>query len=102
MPGGIHPPLGVITSWPAPNHINPETHGPGLLVICCVFGPLAFLTVGARLYARFFLQKSGGLDDWLIAVALLPMLGLLVVIGIGMFPTLKKPLQHLVTAEVDK
>jgi len=83
MPGGPSPPAEVIATWPAPNYVNPVRHNAALTVICCVFGSLSFLTVGARLWARFQIQHNPGLDDWLMIGALVPMSGLLVIVGIG-------------------
>jgi len=83
MPGGTRPPVEVVANWPAPDYENPERHGPALTILCSLLGPLAFFIVGSRLWARFFLSKNAGLDDWLIMIALIPMLGLLICIGIG-------------------
>jgi hypothetical protein len=70
MPGGIHPPPLVILNWPAPNYINPETHGYQLVVTSIVLGTLAVATVVARLYARVVLLGNPGWDDYLIVIAL--------------------------------
>ena len=83
MPGGTRPPAEVIAHWPVPDHENPERHSPALTILCSVLGPLAFFVVGSRLWARFFISRKAGLDDWLIMIALVPMLGLLICIGIG-------------------
>ncbi|PYH48708.1 uncharacterized protein BP01DRAFT_420483 [Aspergillus saccharolyticus JOP 1030-1] len=83
MPGGMHPPLSVIASWPPRNTVNPESHGPAALVLAAVVGGMAFVTVMVRLYARCFIQHQGGIDDILIALALLPTLGLIIAVPIG-------------------
>ena len=61
----------VVASFPAPNYVDPETHGPGLIVIACLLSSVAVLVVGARLYARFCITKAPGIDDALIVLALI-------------------------------
>ncbi|PYH87467.1 hypothetical protein BO71DRAFT_306856, partial [Aspergillus ellipticus CBS 707.79] len=70
MPGGLHPPLSVMESWPAPNLVDPESHGPTATIVCAVFGSIALITVGVRLWARCGIQHHGGWDDILVAIAL--------------------------------
>jgi hypothetical protein len=70
MPGGTHPPLTVILSWPNPNYVNPPRHGWGLTIGIVVISALAVLTVCARMWARLRLQKNGGIDDVFIVAAL--------------------------------
>ncbi|RAH46155.1 uncharacterized protein BO95DRAFT_495485 [Aspergillus brunneoviolaceus CBS 621.78] len=83
MPGGLNPPLSVIESWPAPNTVNPDSHGPAAIVVAAVFGGIAIVTVVVRLYARCLIQHTGGIDDILIALALLPTLGLIISVPIA-------------------
>ena len=83
MAGGLFPPPQIIRSWPAPNHTNPETHSPAILILCCILGPLTFLVVGARLWARFRIQRNAGLDDWLMLAALVPTAGMIFCIAYG-------------------
>jgi len=70
MPGGTHPPLSVILHWPNPNYVDPPRHGWGLTVGITIVSTFTVLAVCARLWARFRLQKNGGIDDVLIAAAL--------------------------------
>ena len=70
MPGGVHPPLSVIGSWPQPNYRNPETEGNRLTITTIVLGVIAILVVAARLYARIVLLGNPGWDDFLIVLAL--------------------------------
>jgi hypothetical protein len=70
MPGGIVPPLSVLLSFPSPNYVDPPRHGRGLLAGVVVLTTCSTLTVCARLWARFGAQKNGGVDDILIAVAM--------------------------------
>lgn len=70
MPGGLHPPLSVMESWPARNTINPETHGAASIVLPVIFGSIAVTAVILRLWARCVIQRQGKLDDIFIALAL--------------------------------
>jgi len=70
MPGGIHPPLSVIASWPHPNYVDPVTRGNGALVLCTFFGVIVAMAFGARLWARFVILRNAGIDDWLMIAAL--------------------------------
>ncbi|KAI9045465.1 uncharacterized protein KD926_008892 [Aspergillus affinis] len=85
MPGGIRPPLSVIESWPPANTVNPESHGPAAIVVPAVLGGIAFILICVRLWARCGIQHSGGLDDILIALSLIPTLGLIVTIPLGAY-----------------
>jgi hypothetical protein len=69
MPGGIHPPLSVILSWPTPNYIDPITRPNITTVLACVFGPVTILLIFARLWVRIRLQQNAALDDWLMIAA---------------------------------
>ncbi|GLA46039.1 hypothetical protein AnigIFM63604_008001 [Aspergillus niger] len=72
MPGGLHPPLSVMESWPARNTINPESHGSASIVLPVIFGSIAVTAVILRLWARCVIQRQGKLDDFFIALALTP------------------------------
>lgn len=63
-------PPSVVSSWPAPNYVNPVTQGPALKIINIVSIVLGTCVVAARLYARFVLTKARGADDALIVVGL--------------------------------
>ncbi|EEP77155.1 predicted protein [Uncinocarpus reesii 1704] len=82
MPGGFHPPPAVMATWPTPNYINPQEKGPGVVIAAAVLGFVMLVIVGLRLWVRFGLQREPGLDDYIIAVALLPAIGLAIVMGI--------------------
>ncbi|KAJ6285643.1 hypothetical protein J3E71DRAFT_189977 [Bipolaris maydis] len=45
MPGGLHPPLEVTQSWPAPNYVNPELRSDAILILAYVLGPLTPPTI---------------------------------------------------------
>ncbi|KAI9695409.1 MAG: hypothetical protein M1836_006461 [Candelina mexicana] len=64
--GSLKPPPGV-----KPNFVNPETRAPSLInanIAMMVLGSIALL---ARLYARAFLSRSLGWDDYTAVAALL-------------------------------
>jgi hypothetical protein len=70
MPGGPHPPLEVVASWPAPNLVNPQGRGMVTTVLAAIFTPITIFVVFARLWVRFRLQRNAGVDDWLMIVSL--------------------------------
>ncbi|OAG14375.1 hypothetical protein CC77DRAFT_918980, partial [Alternaria alternata] len=70
MPGGPHPPLSVVASWPAPNYVNPEGRGRVTTIIAGILSPITFFVIFARIWVRFYLQRNPGLDDWLMIAAL--------------------------------
>jgi hypothetical protein len=65
MPGGLHPPIQVIETW-RPNYINPETRGGGIVALVTVLLVLTYIVVLLRLWSRFGLTKTAGIDDALI------------------------------------
>ncbi|PVH92815.1 hypothetical protein DM02DRAFT_477774, partial [Periconia macrospinosa] len=69
MPGGIHPPLEVIASWPAPNYHNPARRPRATTYLACVMSPIATFFIFARLWVRFYMQRNAGWDDWLMVAA---------------------------------
>ena len=69
MPGGIHPPIEVLLSWPAPNYVDPVTRPKVATIFACIFGPLTIFLLLARLWIRFRVQRNTGLDDWLMLIA---------------------------------
>ena len=64
------PPAFVMASWPAPNYVSPQNHGPGLLVVNVVLLVVVLVVIGIRYYTRIRVTKTFGLDDFLIGVAL--------------------------------
>lgn len=76
-------PPSVIATWPKPNYINPDTRGPGIIYICIIYASLGILVVGARLYARIFITKAVGFDDFLIVLGLAFSIALAVLIIVG-------------------
>lgn len=70
MDGPFHPQPEVVDSWPAPNYDNLESRGKGVLVISIIFPFLCLVVVSLRLYTRIWIKGAPGLDDVLIALAL--------------------------------
>lgn len=81
--GGLHPPPEVILSWPRPNHINPEERGWEAPIVLIVFMTITFFVYVARMWARIAISKNTGLDDILMTVAMLPLIGLTVATILG-------------------
>lgn len=64
-----YPPVAVLLSYPTPNYVNPEQHGPALIITLSILFPSALLVVGLRTYTRVIIAKSFGWDDGIILVA---------------------------------
>lgn len=86
--GGLHPPSSVIASWPRPNYVNPETRGWAGPIILIIFGALATAMYAARMWARLLVSKNAGLDDILVSIAMIPLLGLTVSAVLGPYTNL--------------
>lgn len=69
MPGGLRPPLEVIASWKF-NYIDPVRGGGYVVITTVVLLGLTYLVVALRLWARFRLAKSAGMDDALIVAGM--------------------------------
>jgi len=82
----VFPPPSAIAGWPRPNLVNPERHGLGLLILCFTLGPLSVLLPFGRLWTRFIIQRNAGIDDYLLAIGLIPLGALLVIISLSMHP----------------
>jgi hypothetical protein len=76
-------PIEVLLSFPKPNYIDPETHGPGLMIVATLLSIIAIGVVALRLYARFVITKAPGVDDILIVGALIFGIGLSVIVMVG-------------------
>jgi len=66
MPGGIHPPVAVVTSWPEPNFVNPETHSNTYVVVVILSMVITLVVIFVRLWARAKVRRSVEIDDYLI------------------------------------
>jgi hypothetical protein len=73
--GGLNPPADVLQNWPRPNYENPETHGWAGAIVCIVFMALAFVVYGLRMWARVIVAKNMGVDDIVMSVAMIALLG---------------------------
>ncbi|KAB8297677.1 hypothetical protein EYC80_001485 [Monilinia laxa] len=62
----------VLSTFPQPNYIDPETRGPALLIITAVFLPIVHIVVGLRTFTRIHLSKHFGVDDIFLLIALIP------------------------------
>ncbi|KAE8826533.1 hypothetical protein PTNB73_06941 [Pyrenophora teres f. teres] len=70
------PPLSVIQAWPAPNYEDPVTRSKAAMIVSIILGTVMLAVVAARLWARIFIQRRVGADDWLIIAALFPTIAL--------------------------
>ena len=57
-------PLSLPTDWPTPNYVDPITRGGGAFFI--VTSAITSIVVALRLYSRYFLLRSVGIDDALL------------------------------------
>lgn len=62
------PPVDVLLSWPAKS-AHPQLRGDEQYIITAIFGFIALISVGFRLYTRLFTRRFFGLDDYLIILA---------------------------------
>lgn len=72
MPGGLHPPLSVIESWPTPSHHASSASRHGVVAMACVLTILSLLVVAARLRARS-LRQNYDWDDYLLLASMVSM-----------------------------
>jgi hypothetical protein len=73
----------VVASWPAPNYIDPEERGPGIVYCAVILASIGMLVVAARIYSRIFITRAPGIDDLLIVFAMALGLALTVLVSIG-------------------
>jgi len=71
MPGGLHPPISVIASWPRANLRDPSVRSDTFSIVIIFFLVLSGLTVGARLWARGVIQRNFAPEDYMIIGAFL-------------------------------
>lgn len=64
------PPVDVAFTYPPPNYENPITRGDGLLVVNWTFISITVLFVALRFYSRIVVKQWYGIDDSMIAIAL--------------------------------
>lgn len=69
MAGGLFPPIQVIATW-RPNYIHPERSGNDVIIVTAVMLFVAWVVFLMRMYARFHLTKSAGIDDALIILTM--------------------------------
>ncbi|KKY15822.1 putative integral membrane protein [Diplodia seriata] len=78
MPGGVVPPLELVLQWQTDAFPHGIRAPPTLTIISVVFTALSLAIVVSRFYDRFIIRHNAGLDDALIAVALIPHIALCV------------------------
>lgn len=63
-------PIAEMMAWPAPNFIDPETRGHGVLILNVVLFSVALCLAGLRIFTRTILRGGYGADDTFILIAL--------------------------------
>lgn len=63
------PPAEVLATWPTPNYVDPVTRGPAVNIVNIVLLSIAFIVTVLRLYTRFKITCTPGLDDFFIVIA---------------------------------
>ena len=81
--GGLNTPPDVLIGWPAPNYTDPEERGWVAPIALFVVLGLTFLVFLLRIWARLIVLKNAGLDDLLMALAMLPVFGLTISAVLG-------------------
>ena len=74
--GGLNLPPEGLHGWPKPNHMEREERDwaiPAFLIVSLV---ITILVYAVRMRARYAIAKNAGLDDILISLATLPLVGL--------------------------
>jgi hypothetical protein len=83
--GGVLAPPEVIKSWPRPNYIDPQTHDWTESIVVIVVFALSIAVYAARIWARLVVAKNAGLDDIIISLAMLPLIGMTIAVVMGMY-----------------
>ncbi|KAJ4391468.1 hypothetical protein N0V93_005085 [Gnomoniopsis smithogilvyi] len=73
------PPLSVLSSFPAPNFVNPETAGPAAFITVSILLFLVTVLLGIRIYTRLWISRGFGLDDIFIMLAYIPTLAFAII-----------------------
>ncbi|ORY16421.1 hypothetical protein BCR34DRAFT_106096 [Clohesyomyces aquaticus] len=81
--GGLFPPPSVLVGWPAPNYQNPEDRGWAGSIVMILVLAITCATFLARIWARMSVSKNPGLDDLLMSIAMVPLIGLTVASVLG-------------------
>lgn len=59
----------TVASWPRPNYVNPEVHGPASIIVELLLLCVVTMLLSIRLYTRCRISKGFGRDDVLIFMA---------------------------------
>ncbi|PSN65235.1 hypothetical protein BS50DRAFT_460965, partial [Corynespora cassiicola Philippines] len=84
LPALFPPADGGNHTWPAPNFTNPETRGWAAPICLIVLFAITLLIFGARIWSRFFITRTPGVDDWLIIASMPILLGLTIATVLGL------------------
>ena len=81
----LHPPLSLVLSWPVLNSVDPVTRDYARVILTACFIPIIILVVFLRIGTRWKITKSFGVDDTLIAFALVSRMSYLVPSGFSLY-----------------
>lgn len=70
MPGGVVAPLELVLQWQTDAYPHGIRAPPTLTIVSVIFTALALAITLARLYDRAFVRHNAGVDDLLVAIAL--------------------------------
>lgn len=62
------PTTATLLSWPTPNYHHPVKRGPEIYITTGILVVLTTAAVFTRLYARLFVRRWFGLDDFFIII----------------------------------
>jgi hypothetical protein len=81
--GGLHPPSEVIMKWPKPNRVDPEERGWEAPIALIVILVITFVVYALRMWARLVVARNAGVDDLLMSLAMIPLIGLTISVVLG-------------------
>ncbi|KAJ5795064.1 hypothetical protein N7457_001663 [Penicillium paradoxum] len=77
------PPAEILATWPEANYIDPPTRGHSVLIVNIICLSLTFLVVFMRLYTRFRITCSIGIDDLFIVLGLVAAVAMAVITSVA-------------------
>jgi len=85
MTPALFPPAeGAHHTWPTANFTNPETRNWAAPAIVIALFLVTFFVFCARIWARFRITHTSGVDDWLIIASMPTLLGLTIATGLAL------------------
>ena len=72
----------VFLDWPAANYVDPVTRTWAPSILTLLLAVVCLVVFGGRVFSRLH-SRMFGLDDWLMGLAMLPIMGLVVNMFLG-------------------